>query len=89
MPRVGYHSPHKRLADAYRCQPATTHASAQVQPDAAKHKPLYSRINDFLLDQCFVNVLAPNAPLVITRANVNGVRWTMHESRVYADIWLA
>jgi peptide/nickel transport system substrate-binding protein len=63
--------------------------SAQVEPDPAKRKQTYSQINDFLLDQCFVNVLAPNAPTVITRANVNGLRWTMHESRVYADIWLA
>jgi peptide/nickel transport system substrate-binding protein len=63
--------------------------SAQVEPDAAKRKQLYSQINDFLLDQCFVNVLAPNAPTVVTRANVNGLRWTIHESRVYADIWLS
>jgi len=63
--------------------------AANVEPDAAKRKQLYSQINDLVLDESFVMVLAPGAPSVAARANVNGVRWSMHESRVYADIWLA
>ena len=63
--------------------------AANVEPDAAKRRQLYSQINDLLLDESFVMVLAPGAPSVATRANVNGVRWSMHESRVYADMWLA
>jgi peptide/nickel transport system substrate-binding protein len=63
--------------------------AANVEPDAAKRRQLYSQINDLVLDESFVMVLAPGAPSVATRANVNGVRWSMHESRVYADMWLA
>lgn len=63
--------------------------AANVEPDAAKRKQLYSQINDLILDEAFVMVLAPGAPSVVTRSNVNGVRWSMHESRVYADMWLA
>ena len=60
-----------------------------MEPDAAKRRQLYSQINDLVLDESFVMVLAPGAPSVATRANINGVRWSMHESRVYAEMWLA
>lgn len=63
--------------------------AANVETDAAKRKQLYSQINDLILDESFVMVLAPGAPSVAVRGNVNGVRWSMHESRVYADMWLA
>ena len=60
-----------------------------TQPDAAKRKPLYDQLNDFLLDEQFVIVVVSNAESVVSRANVQNVQWDLHGARKYAEMWLA
>ncbi len=59
------------------------------EPDAAKRKPLYDQLNDFLLDEQFVIMVCSNAESVVTRSNVQNLGWDMHGARKYAEIWLA
>ena len=72
-------------SDAYR----NIVNAISTQPDAAKRKPLYDQLNDFLLDEQFVIVVVSNAESVVSRANVQGVQWDLHGARKYADMWLA
>jgi len=60
-----------------------------TQPDAAKRKPLYDQLNDFLLDEQFVIMVSSNAESVVTRANVQNLQWDLHGARKYAEVWLA
>ena len=60
-----------------------------TQPDAAKRKPFYDQLNDFLLDEQFVIMVSSNAESVVTRANVQDLRWDLHGARKYAEVWLA
>jgi peptide/nickel transport system substrate-binding protein len=60
-----------------------------TEPDAAKRKPIYVQLNDFLLDQQFVIVVTSHAEAVVSRANVQNVRWDLHGARRYADMWMA
>jgi ABC-type transport system substrate-binding protein len=60
-----------------------------TEPDAGKRKPLYDQLNDFLLDQQFVIVVTSHAEAVVSRANVQNVRWDLHGARRYADMWMA
>jgi ABC-type transport system substrate-binding protein len=68
---------YKRLVDA-----------ASTEPDLAARKQLYSQLNDFLLDESFVMVLATNPPSVLTRDNVKGLRYSGHDGLLYTDTWL-
>lgn len=60
-----------------------------TQPDAAKRKPLYDQLNDFLLDEQFVVVVASNSESLVSRATVQNMQWDMHGARKYAEVWLA
>jgi len=63
--------------------------SIATQPDAAKRKPLYDQLNDFLLDQQFVIVVTSNPSSVVSRSNVHNMQWDMHGARKYAEVSLA
>ncbi|HLZ26817.1 MAG TPA: ABC transporter substrate-binding protein [Chloroflexota bacterium] len=60
-----------------------------TEPDAAKRSALYGQLNDFLLDQSFAMVLAPAPSRMLTRANVQGVRFHHHEAVDFSATWLA
>src|SRR6202011_282278 len=49
-----------------------------TEPNADKRKPLYDRLNDFLLDEQFVIVVVSNAESVVSRANVQNIQWDLH-----------
>ena len=59
------------------------------EADAAKRKPLYDQLNNFILDEQFVIVVVSNPSAVVTRANVQNVQWDLHGARKYAEMWLA
>src|SRR5579872_751638 len=48
-------------------------AQASSEPDAAKRKALYSHLNDILLDESFIMVLAGAPPTLVAHANVTGI----------------
>jgi ABC-type transport system substrate-binding protein len=60
-----------------------------TEPDLSKRKPLYAQLNDFLLDEQFVIVVASHAESVVSRASVQNVQWDIHGARKYAEMWLA
>ena len=53
-----------------------------------KLKAAYSELNDLVLDEDFVYLVTVSPPLMLTKANVQGIQWTAHESPWYADVWL-
>jgi len=63
--------------------------AAATEPDAAKRKQVYSQLNDFLLDESFVMVLATNPPSVLVRDGLNDLRYSGHDGLLYTDAWLA
>lgn len=48
-------------------------ASGAAEPDATKRKQIYSQLNDILLEDAFVMVLAPYPPRLVTTAAVHDV----------------
>jgi peptide/nickel transport system substrate-binding protein len=58
-------------------------ASASAEPDAAKRKALYSQLNDILLDESFIMVLAAAPPTLIARSNVKGIEPSAHDGFYY------
>jgi peptide/nickel transport system substrate-binding protein len=48
-------------------------ADGAAEPDPAKRKPIYSQLNDILLDDAFVMVIAPYPPRLVTTAAVHDV----------------
>jgi peptide/nickel transport system substrate-binding protein len=64
-------------------------ASASAEPDAAKRQALYSQLNDILLDESFIMVLAAAPPTLVARANVMGIEPSAHDGFYYYDTYLA
>ncbi|MBV8087276.1 MAG: ABC transporter substrate-binding protein [Chloroflexi bacterium] len=71
--------------DAYKAMAA----SAASEPDAAKRKPIYSKINDYILDAAYCLVVSKYPNIMIQAANVRGLgyypvlQWTLRST------WLA
>ena len=62
-------------------------ATAASEPDASKRKAIYSQLNDILLDESFIMVLAGSPPTLALRPNVHGVeaqcsRWFLLSQRL-------
>ena len=62
---------------------------AGAEPDLARRKQLYSRLNDLLLDESFSMILTDFRPRLLTRAAVQDVGATLHEAFSYTSTWLA
>jgi len=60
-----------------------------TETDPAKLKMAYSQLNDLILDEDFVFLVTVSPPLMLAKANVQGIQWTAHESPWYSDVWLA
>jgi peptide/nickel transport system substrate-binding protein len=58
-------------------------AQTASEPDAAKRKALYSQLNDILLDQSFIMVLAGAPPTLVARSNVAGIEPSAHDGFYY------
>jgi peptide/nickel transport system substrate-binding protein len=52
---------------------------ATTETDPAKAKDLYSRWNDYVLDQSWILVSCNNAQIVAAQPTVKGIAWNMHE----------
>jgi peptide/nickel transport system substrate-binding protein len=62
--------------------------SAEVEPDAAKRKALYSQLNDIILDESWAMPIASGAPRYVARSSLHEVGYTLHEAFSYTDAWL-
>ena len=63
--------------------------SIGTEPDAAKRATLYSQLNDFLLDQSFAMVVAPNPSRLLARTNVQGIHFFHHEALDFSSTSLS
>jgi peptide/nickel transport system substrate-binding protein len=64
-------------------------ADASVETDVAKRKAIYSQLNDFLLDQCFMITICSNPTLLAFNPKVRGIEPSLHEGFYYYNTWLA
>jgi peptide/nickel transport system substrate-binding protein len=62
--------------------------SAEIEPDPAKRKALYSQLNDIILDESWAMPIASGAPRYIARASLHDVGYTLHEAFSYTNAWL-
>jgi peptide/nickel transport system substrate-binding protein len=59
-----------------------------TEPDPAKQKALFGRMNDYILDQSWM-IVASGVPYSnLTRSNVHGMEPTQHASFSYTHTWL-
>jgi peptide/nickel transport system substrate-binding protein len=63
-------------------------AQASAEPDAGKRKELYSQLNDILLDESFIMVLAGAPPTLVAHANVVGIQPSAHDGFYYDNVTL-
>jgi peptide/nickel transport system substrate-binding protein len=75
---------------AYKSDRYTTVVDALVvESDPARQKQLYSELNDIILEDSWIAMLAPKPPRVALRSNVKGVRhFPALEGFDYRDAWL-
>jgi peptide/nickel transport system substrate-binding protein len=63
-------------------------STGATESDPTKLKAAYSQLNDLFLDESFAFMVTIAPPLMLARANVQGIQWTAHESPWYSDVWL-
>jgi peptide/nickel transport system substrate-binding protein len=63
-------------------------ASASAEPDAAKRKTLYSQLNDILLDESFIMVLAAAPPTLVASSSVKGIEPSAHDGFYYDSAYV-
>jgi peptide/nickel transport system substrate-binding protein len=62
--------------------------TAASEPDPAKRKPIYSQLNDILLEDSFIMSMAPFPPRIVAKATVHDVAVPGRPSFAYWDAWL-
>ena len=61
-----------------------------LESDPAKQKSLYSRLNDIVLEDCWIAFLGPKPPRIAAQKNVKNIQqWPATEGFHYMDTWLA
>ncbi len=63
-------------------------ASASAEPDLDKQKQLWAQVNDMFLDESFSMVLSPQPPILLTRAAVQDIGFTLHTAFSFTDAWI-
>lgn len=64
-------------------------AQASAEPDAGKRKALYSQLNDILLDESFIMVLAGAPPTLVPHANMTSIGPSAHDGFYYDGVSVA
>jgi peptide/nickel transport system substrate-binding protein len=64
-------------------------AQASAETDATKRKLLYSQLNDILLDESFIMVLAGAPPTLVAHTNVTGIEPSAHDGFYYHNVQVA
>jgi peptide/nickel transport system substrate-binding protein len=63
-------------------------AAATSETEPAKQKQIYSQLNDLLLDESFVAIVAPSPSIVMARAGVHNLSPNYHAAFTYTEAWL-
>ena len=66
-------------------------ANGAAEPDPAKRKSIYSELNDILLEDAFVMVIAPYPPRLVTSAAVHDVVTPTSQPTnfTFVDVWMS
>jgi len=81
---------HKKNNAGYRSDQYTEMVNTvATEPDAVKRKALYSKLNDFLLDQAFHMPVTQSPGRVIAAANVKGIETRQMDRFMLTNTWLA
>lgn len=59
------------------------------ETDPARQQQLYAQVNDYYLDQSWVQQIVPNPEHVVAQANVHGLRYDMRSGLVLGEVWLS
>jgi ABC-type transport system substrate-binding protein len=62
--------------------------SAAVEPDLSRRKAIYSQLNDFLLDQCFMMPISLFPSVLAARSGVHGMKYENSNDFTYNDTWI-
>ena len=65
-----------------------TVTSASVEPDAAKRKAIYAKLNDMWLEESAFMPVSYYPSMAITKASVKGLRYQFNPVMTYMDMWL-
>ena len=60
-----------------------------TETDANKQHALYGQLNDYLLDQSFVQHIVPVPERVAAQKNIRGLRFDFQPALVLGEIWMA
>jgi ABC-type transport system substrate-binding protein len=63
-------------------------ATMASESDPARLKPIYSELNDILLDEAFFNFMSPNLVIMMGKANLHDFTPTMHGRWLMTDTWM-
>ncbi len=63
-----------------------TQAGSEVDP--AKQQQIYSQLNDLVLDESFVAMVASSPQIMMTTAKVHGLSPTYHASFSFTSAWM-
>jgi peptide/nickel transport system substrate-binding protein len=61
-------------------------AQASAETDPEKRKALYSQVNDILLDESFIMVLAGAPPTLVAHSSVKGIEPSAHDGFYYDNV---
>ena len=63
-------------------------SSAASEPDATKRQQIYSQLNDLLLDESFIMVLAGVPTRAAAHATLHDVGFWLRDAFDYTNLWL-
>ena len=59
------------------------------ETDPSKQQQLYGQLNDYYLDQSWVQQLMPNPEHAVAHTNVHGLRYDSRPGLVLGEVWLS
>jgi peptide/nickel transport system substrate-binding protein len=59
------------------------------ETDPARQQQLYAQVNDYYLDQSWVQQIVPNPEHAVAQANVHGLRYDLRPGLVLGEVWLS
>ncbi|HEX8969420.1 MAG TPA: ABC transporter substrate-binding protein [Chloroflexota bacterium] len=63
-------------------------AQVATEPDAARQKTLYARMNDYILDQSWAMPIATNPQILVATNKLKGVTTNQYGAWYFTDAWL-
>jgi peptide/nickel transport system substrate-binding protein len=84
-----YYGPEFNYSGFADRQYAALTQSIAAETDVSRQQSLYAALNDTFLDESWVIPVAQNPNRVVTRSNVRGLEFDVHEALAIAGVWIA